>query len=257
MGHDDRNTIIAVGQAGEAVAAVGRGGGRNLARRNVQRPAIERSLVKAVVVGDFQRPGAVGRLAVEIGQGSLRSKRPAERGTGLADTRSGLIVQRRPAEIAATAADPIEQQHARAVGADQVDLQIRRPRVRDVQGDVEIADRAARAVDVQGRLYRRQIGDGSGPVGRTDVDVLLIQDTIVIRVQVDHLVGQARLALVLESTDVGIIENDTLDFVEWLGIRVGTRVGRRGYVGILFQPLHQPDVPRIVSVEVLQIPRAA
>ena len=194
-------------QVCKRVVAVGVGDGKRLQegsrQRHWYRPVVQHARIKVGVVAEFKLPKAQGVFAIKGTKRRLGSKRADKRRAGqggVIDSDGGPVVEncivRCVAKIVAVCANVIKQLHPRASRADQVNVQVRIERMRDIE----------RNIDVENRAYFRKIQPALNsveiPIGdrhRKDVarglcncPILgLIKLTVVVLVEINRPAGQS------------------------------------------------------------------
>jgi hypothetical protein len=163
----DRRGVRELGAHGRGIGGVGELHLEvGLGCRDLERPTDERAGVPGRVVGDPERPRALGVLAVEGGEAragdlavavrgvALRLERPCERGVGAVVVHPGarrIVVEDGEISRAVCGAAAVVGTRAvvggeldRRPGMDELEVEVRRLRVHDPNRDVDVDDLGVR-----------------------------------------------------------------------------------------------------------------
>ena len=133
----------------ERIIAFGVGHRRRFVGCDGHGPVVKAAAVDEERVVDLERPHAVGVFTVKSAERVGGPECAVERWRTGRDRKDRLIIERGDGEVIAAAPDAAEQHHARALGADHGDGQVRVVRVLDVHGDVHVGAGAVQSADRQ------------------------------------------------------------------------------------------------------------
>ena len=176
-----------------------------------QRPGIQRARAANEVIVDLEPPLPVGVLPVDAGQIPIGREAARTRRRAVFDRRRRFVVKRRVGEVLTDRLDAGQEHHPRAVGTVQLHRQVVDERVRDVQRDVDVGDRARQARDRQVGRDRSVVGNGLRRVGRRHGRRAVEPRTVAVQIGEDPPVPQPLFAAALRLVAVGIVPDDAAD----------------------------------------------